>query len=323
MKKLFYLLFCLSSYQVLATITTAQVNGDWSEASVWDNGVPGCFDTIVIPAGIQVDITTTVDLEACADSIFIIVEGTINFQNGKKLKLPCNSDVVVTSTGTVGVGSGGGSSTYIEICSTQYWNASMGDLTGPAALCDGPCPGWLLPIELLFFEATMREKEQVVDLHWQTKSELNNAFFTIERSQNGLNWEVVNVVQGAGNSSVTLDYYSVDHRPIDGTSYYRLKQTDFNGDFSYSPIVVVNADGFHVSLYPNPVTIGESVVVTFPDGYTENRVVSVYAADGRLIKQISVNNNDVSKVFIPINDEFSSGFYLITAAGNTVKLVVR
>jgi len=109
----------------------------------------------------------------------------------------------------------------------------------------------LLPIELLNFDA---RDNFTVDLTWITASEQNNDFFTVERSQFGKQWEKVGVVKGAGNSTQILRYALTDNSPFGGISYYRLKQTDFDGSFTYSEIKVVqfNLDQATISLYPNP-----------------------------------------------------------------------
>jgi hypothetical protein len=97
---------------------------------------------------------------------------------------------------------------------------------------------------------------------WITASERDNDYFTLERSVNAVDWEYAGTVDGAGNS-MTSKYYGLhDHTPYFPITYYRVKQTDFNGAFSYTEVIAVNADrqenGALVSeVYPNPA-----------DGYT-------------------------------------------------------
>lgn len=93
----------------------------------------------------------------------------------------------------------------------------------------------ILPIELLNFQAFRSGK--VVELKWTTSTEINNNYFTIERSKDALNFEYVNTLRGAGNSNNILRYTSFDNKPYDGISYYRLKQTDYDGNSKYSYIV--------------------------------------------------------------------------------------
>ena len=324
---LFFGFFAQLAY---SSVTTAIVDDeDWDDPATWDNGAPGCFDTIIIPANIQVNITSTVDLEACPDSILVIVYGRIEFQNGKKLKLPCDSDVMVMTGGSVGVGSGGGSSTYIEMCGTQYWNASSGDLTGPESLCDGGCPGSMLPIELLYFNAVLNDGE--VDLTWVTKTEIDNDYFTVERSQDGSSWTEILEVDGAGNSSYEIEYFQVDRDPFFGNSYYRLKQTDFNGDYTYSPIVNIYQGGEdELILYPNPVMSGNDLaldfnhlVIVFPDIQDNDFLVQIFTIDGKLMYSTTVDLTKTTQLFVPIGAEYSSGMYTVSTEVQQSKFIVR
>ncbi|HET8860878.1 T9SS type A sorting domain-containing protein [Marivirga sp.] len=110
-----------------------------------------------------------------------------------------------------------------------------------------------LPIDLTSFTANLCELS--VCLNWQTSSEINNDFFTIEKSSDGLIWKAFADIKGAGNSKSLLNYKAIDTSPFSGISYYRLKQTDFNGEFKYSSIEMVNitnATEGKLIIYPNP-----------------------------------------------------------------------
>ncbi|MFN2430933.1 MAG: T9SS type A sorting domain-containing protein [Cryomorphaceae bacterium] len=110
-----------------------------------------------------------------------------------------------------------------------------------------------LPISLISFDAAVCESS--VCLTWQTESEINNDYFTVEKSNDGFIWSVVKEVDGAGNSQTTLDYSTVDESPYSGLSYYRLKQTDFDGAFEYSSIKSVHFENPYskgLTIYPNP-----------------------------------------------------------------------
>ena len=74
-------------------------------------------------------------------------------------------------------------------------------------------------------------------LEWVTATEINNDFFTLERSQDGKSFEEIGKVKGAGNSSQILNYNFTDEHPNSGVSYYRLKQTDYDGQYAYSDLV--------------------------------------------------------------------------------------
>jgi hypothetical protein len=76
-----------------------------------------------------------------------------------------------------------------------------------------------LPIELLSFNAEAFSSGYV-QLNWKTISETNNDYFSIERSADGLNFELMGIVDGAGNSNQILDYSTRDLNPLSGTGYY-------------------------------------------------------------------------------------------------------
>jgi hypothetical protein len=107
------------------------------------------------------------------------------------------------------------------------------------------------PVTLLDFSAVNNESE--VDIKWQTATEINNDYFTIEKSKTGIDFTPVAIVDGAGNSQSTLNYQTADPSPYNGISYYRLKQTDLDGTVSYSKIVAINANADkNISIHPNP-----------------------------------------------------------------------
>lgn len=90
-------------------------------------------------------------------------------------------------------------------------------------------------------------------LEWSTLSDINNDYFTIERSKDGLTWKDVNQVKGAGNSTSIIQYTSTNSHPFQGISYYRLKQTDYDGRSTHSKIKSIqNNHDVGTYLYPNP-----------------------------------------------------------------------
>lgn len=272
-KKLFFLfLIVLTGIRAHAATCTAVSNTNWGQNATWSCGhVPTCGDSVVIPAGITVTIATQQDYSACASPIKIAIYGTLQFTTGNKLTLPCNSAVYVMPGGSVYPGNGGGNSNLIEICSVILWNAAYGPITSPVIItCCSP-----LPVELLYFRSNCAEG--IVTLEWSTASELNNDYFTLERSSDGLQFEPVSTVDGAGTSSAP-HYYSVKmQEELPGVYYYRLQQTDFNGTTSASQLTVTNCSEASPSLviYPNPsfenftlegAPAGSTVAITNPEG---------------------------------------------------------
>ncbi len=137
-------------------------------------------------------------------------------------------------------------STEVSFFSENFFTLASSDEESP------------LPVCLLTFQAEVVNGK--VNLQWITATEINNDFFTIQRSKDGENFEKVNEVPSKaeyGYSNSVLFYEEWDENPYQGISYYRLKQTDFDGKYEYSDIIVVNVDTtlkreLSVDLYPNP-----------------------------------------------------------------------
>jgi hypothetical protein len=106
---------------------------------------------------------------------------------------------------------------------------------GGSTICDV-----LLPISLLSFTAI--SQGPVVVLDWTTATEIENDYFTVERSADGLHFLPLFRVPGAGNSSSALVYTAVDDAPLSGSSYYRLRQTDFDGSSALSDVVSIHRE---------------------------------------------------------------------------------
>ena len=177
------------------------------------------------------------------------------------------------------------------------------------------CPYYVgatvLPIKLLNFNANYIKESGNVVLDWTTISEINNDYFTIEKSIDGENFEVVGIVDGAGNSSEIKSYNSLDKNPIPGTSYYRLKQTDFDGEFEYSDLVPVKIEEVisNPTVYPNPIT--NNGVLEFNTNSTDVTVITIYDVSGRIIMNNKhTTNKGVNKVQLATS-ELTNGMYFI------------
>jgi hypothetical protein len=172
-----------------------------------------------------------------------------------------------------------------------------------------------LPIELVSFEAELNGKQ--VDLNWITSTEINNDFFTIERSLDLNSWQELTIIPGAGNSSQTIEYYEIDNDPISGVSYYRLKQTDFDGKYSYSGIESVDFDRIiiseDISLFPNPVKSGETITVEFEGIYEDEVLLVIKDVLGKeFYSKKLVDIEDGKQINIPIDSGIESGIYFIS-----------
>ncbi|MEO9485067.1 MAG: T9SS type A sorting domain-containing protein [Ekhidna sp.] len=127
-------------------------------------------------------------------------------------------------------GDGAGDSSFlIEDLSTDGFE-TIEDFVGGG----GSTP---LPVTLMYFQF---ENTDGVKLSWATASEINNHYFSVERSEDGTHFYEIATLQGNGNTNSVHTYSYTDRFAFSSTEYYRLKQVDFNGEFEYFQIVQVN-----------------------------------------------------------------------------------
>ena len=172
----------------------------------------------------------------------------------------------------------------------------------------------ILPIELLNFEAQLVKAK--VKLNWTTLTETNNDFFTIEHSPNGKDFEMVTQVDGAGNTAKARSYQTIDPHPYKGISYYRLKQTDFDGHFSYSNIIAVSIDlaPGRVNIFPNPTA--DVITIRFSDFKEKEIQYEIYNLSGLKMMEgaIQVNAN-ISVLDLNQIHTFEPGDYILRVFG--------
>ena len=173
------------------------------------------------------------------------------------------------------------------------------------------------PIELISFTAKYNS-EKVVNLDWITATEINNDFFTIERSVDAINFSDIIYLDGAGNSSQINAYNRIDANPLAGVSYYRLKQTDFNGDFSYSNIEVVNIAESDFEII-NTYSFNDQLEITMHSQRDIQLNLELFSIEGKKVfSSIDKLNDEGKKIIIPTSS-FRKGVYIIKASdGNKV-----
>lgn len=173
----------------------------------------------------------------------------------------------------------------------------------------------VLPITLLSFDATNIQNKSVLT-EWTTSAEINNDFFTIERSTDAVNFEPIATVQGAGNSSITQYYSFTDNNlkletlnlePL----YYRLKQTDFDGNYEYFDVKAVLFNKItsieNVDVYPNPVT--SELFITFNGINAKEVIIRLMDAVGKKIGVDVLSNSNQQKVLL--SNELPRGMYFL------------
>lgn len=180
------------------------------------------------------------------------------------------------------------------------WVTSLLDLEG----------NFVLPVEWLTF--TAQKRQQTVLLNWQTAQEQNSDRFEIERSANGINYTTIGTVAAAGNTSSVTDYSFTDYHPLNGSNFYRLKQIDMDGRFSYSKIAVVDFGRIaRLSVFPNPAS---GVLNARWGNDKQYTALQVLDAAGRLILQRSIPATSTS-MEVDIH-QLNRGAYILQLIGN-------
>ena len=232
-------------------------------------------------------------------------------------------DDSVTDKMNVRVVHDNGSFNWIDYAGTATAN-NTGNITSTSissfrnkfALGFPPAP---LPIELISFDAK-KSKDKVV-CEWTTASEINNDYFTVERSANGIRYDSVLSKDGAGNNTTIIHYSGTDEHPLTGNSYYRLKQTDNNGASSYSEpvhIFVENNPLSKYTIFPNP---SESNLIFIGKNGEEmnNLRVVVHDLSGKEVKSLAMlsdNNKELQLSIDPTSLNQCSAFIVSILTGN-------
>ncbi len=182
-----------------------------------------------------------------------------------------------------------------------------------------------LPVKMISFNATAMGS--AVKVHWSTASETNNDFFEVQRSKDGDVFESLAKVKGAGNSNTVIDYNWMDENPFQNLSYYRIKQVDFNGAFTYSDVKAIEISAMikeeDMIVYPNP-SNGEFLHIAFTNLNSLSSNVNVQLLDesGKLVfekKELPVNNQeDTLQLFF--NHKLDSGIYLMKLSEGNLTL---
>ena len=184
-----------------------------------------------------------------------------------------------------------------------------------------------LPVNMLFFTANNVNGD--VQLKWATANEINNKGFAVERSIDGANFKEIGFVKGNGTTNTTNAYASMDEKAFvqnaSTTLYYRLRQVDFDGNYDYSNIVMVNESNMNgdvVSVYPNPFVNTVNVSIQTTEATTAK--VELVDMQGRVIttEVVKVANGGAYHEVKGTNN-LSSGIYFVNVTVNGVSQTTK
>jgi hypothetical protein len=210
--------------------------------------------------------------------------------NGTSWDAPVGSAVAVTS--------GVGSVTASGISTFSPW--VLASVTAP------------LPVEFTSVSGTCSSGNVLVT--WQTASELNNDFFTVEKSTDGITFVPAGTVNGAGTSTQTHVYSFADPEKISATTYYSIQQTDFNGHSARSSVAVVDPCGDnsdHFTVFAEGADVNVIANVSSPGDYT----VVIYDAQGRVVSSSVFHADEGAAVYRVNGAVAADGIYLVGVFG--------
>ncbi len=212
-------------------------------------------------------------------------------------------------------------------CPANYYPGLYGNTDVYIAKYDFTnCNCTVLPVE--WFSFTGRNEGDQNILEWTTASEINNDHFSVERSDEGHNFEKIGNVRGIVNTNEKQNYSFIDTNPFSGINYYRLKQTDYNSKFTYSKIISINNQQINksvISIYPNP-SDGEFTV----SGLLHPVIIKIYNILGQEVYSIGMDLHNYNRQSVSLGESESfklnlnslpAGMYFLKAGNAQIKFI--
>lgn len=186
----------------------------------------------------------------------------------------------------------------------------------------------VLPISLLYFQANLRD--DVVHLEWKSASEINNSVYTVEKTKDLETFYEVGKIDGAGTTKEAHLYAMADEKPDYGVSYYRLKQTDYDGNvtyFNYVEIENENNTSRNMSVFPVPLKGSPLTIQITGTSVNEDIPFVIVDSHGNKVYQGLLTGSDDNKVTqtLALAESLPPGIYMIKAGRDlslTKKIIV-
>jgi hypothetical protein len=269
-----------TTISAFAGTITASTNSLWENTTTWNlNRIPQNGDSIIIPANITVMVDVNVDL----DNVVIIVAGTLELNNGK-LKLGTASRVIVQSSGKIKADN---SDDQITIGTAFKFKGTQVLQTGSsyADATTGNAPNGfssLSTLPVIFQSFYVNRDGGNIQLKWVTSQEVNNEYYEIEKSTDARSWMKIVVVLGAGTTNTISQYAYTDKNVKDAVAYYRIKQTDMNGDVHYSAVRSVRNENQQAvtNIYASS---KQTITIEFNSDVKDNVNIQVVSMNGQVV----------------------------------------
>lgn len=216
--------------------------------------------------------------------------------------------------------------TLKDVGGTTATNNSKADVNGRTDLFDvsslavinymdaGIKPTGAVPVTLLDFTARLQSNSTVL-LNWQTTAEINNHYFDVERSSDGILFSTIGTVNGHGTTSIAHSYSLIDPHPLQGYNYYRLRQVDFDGHFMYSTVRIVELKNNEaITAWYN--SQSHNIQIIF-NKKQDNLNIKLYATNGQLVKSVAPGSNlNVYHFDVPV---LATGVYMLQVTGDKLR----
>ena len=231
-----------------------------------------------------------------------------------------NNNNTVSTTGACSLSSALAGTISTTAVVTQFGPLTFGSLSNAV----NP-----LPIVLKNFVASLGGNQSVY-LNWTTSSELNNDYFELQRSSAGEVFEKIAMIKGAGTTNLETSYQFNDRTPPRGINYYRLKQVDFDGKFTYSNVVSIEVDFdaqiFFTDVYPNPAS--ESISVRIDTSNQKDPIrLRIFDQWGRVVFSTLIEKLASQPYELKISELLPNGMYIVRfeqgLESSTTRLVIK
>ena len=270
---------------VLSDNSNGSVNSTLAPASITINGSDDPTNTFTDPTDVDYQITTAragimsfswayqsndADHDPKYDLAGLVIDGTFT-------QLTVNTLNLINQTGTytsVSLPAGTVIGFRVRAIDNGFGDASF-TISGFTA------PSGVLPVNFSSF--TVQKEGNASRLKWATASESGSDHFEVERSADGNVFSTISSLPAHGNSSEVLSYSFVDHSPLTGTNFYRIREVDIDGHFLYSKVVTISFDiATRAAVYPNP-AIAKVTITANTAGWRMPVNIQLYSSSGYLV----------------------------------------
>lgn len=348
---LFLFVFFNSNKLGAATVYTSTVSGNWTTGPNWINGAPAspssaANTTMNIGATLPMTLTANYSLNSNgtlnipANATLTII-GNVTFNNGSALNVSSGGYLIIIGNVTnnnnsnnisvngtfsvTGNFTGGNGSEIVGTgamaISGSVTTTGTGVIFGSAVDCTVNCSSSAsspLPIELIDFSGTCLTNG--VQLNWSTATELNNNYFLIEKSLNGIDWILTAKVGGSGTSNSMHSYIYTDNTAnTEELIYYRMSQVDFDGKKTVFKMIDVNCNTTipdRMIFYPNPASTELNIHLDVNEP-SANSIIRLVNTIGETIMETKVDlTKGINSFVFPV--DFEPGTYTILFSSDNI-----